>query len=276
MVSDFYLQKRLEDAIDDFLATTALWSVQWFNKPKFHLLVHLLRHIRRFGPAILMATEGFESFNFVIQLRSILSNRHAPSVDIAAAMSFMHAVCHLVSGGFMESQGVDSLDVNRRQSGPEVQRLLDDMIFLKFMGMTNLRSKNLMGHVTFLQGQPSIPWRHTQVVAKGYNIPQAQLDDIVDYCASVKLANGDTARLMGFVLVQAPQERQDAAAKILLGCIEEIIQQENGPVIVLLTEWDILDRVLPYCMPSVHVTRHCIAVAVQVRIIIQIGRAILT
>ncbi|KAI0054859.1 hypothetical protein BV25DRAFT_1766987, partial [Artomyces pyxidatus] len=91
---------RLEDAISDFLAATALWTTQWFNKPKFHLLVHLPEHIRRFGPAILYATEAFESYNFVIRLRSINSNRHTPSIDIARAFNHLHAVRHLVSGGY--------------------------------------------------------------------------------------------------------------------------------------------------------------------------------
>ncbi|KAL1713293.1 hypothetical protein EV715DRAFT_182616, partial [Schizophyllum commune] len=82
-----------------FLACTALWSKSWFNKPKFHLLLHLPRHIRRFGPAILFATESFESYNAVIRLRSVHSNRHAPSHDIAMQFSHLHAVRHLLSGG---------------------------------------------------------------------------------------------------------------------------------------------------------------------------------
>ncbi|KAI0696470.1 hypothetical protein C8T65DRAFT_535376, partial [Cerioporus squamosus] len=74
---------------------------QWFNKPKFHLFVHLLNHIRRFGPAILYSTETFESYNLVIRLRSVNSNKHAPSLDIAQSFSHMHAVRHLVSGGYI-------------------------------------------------------------------------------------------------------------------------------------------------------------------------------
>ncbi|KAJ7128710.1 hypothetical protein C8R44DRAFT_558080, partial [Mycena epipterygia] len=47
----------LNDSVFDFLTATALWNTQWFNKPKFHLFVHLPEHIRRFGPLILYATE---------------------------------------------------------------------------------------------------------------------------------------------------------------------------------------------------------------------------
>lgn len=72
---------------------------QWFNKPKFHVLLHLPDHIRRFGPAMLFATEGFESFNAVIREASVHSNRHAPSRDIAAQMARRNRVRHLLSGG---------------------------------------------------------------------------------------------------------------------------------------------------------------------------------
>ncbi|KAJ7697713.1 hypothetical protein B0H17DRAFT_831191, partial [Mycena rosella] len=91
----------LNHAVSDFLSATALWNTQWFNKPKFHLFVHLVEHIRRFGPLILYATESFESFNLVIRLRSIHSTKHAPSLDIATAFSHLHAVRHLVSGGYV-------------------------------------------------------------------------------------------------------------------------------------------------------------------------------
>lgn len=58
-------------------------------KPKLHILVHLISHIRRFGPAPLFSTEIFECFNAVLRTCSVLSNHHAPSRDIAIAMSDM-------------------------------------------------------------------------------------------------------------------------------------------------------------------------------------------
>ena len=75
------------------------WSPQWFNKTKFHFLNHLLDHIRRFGPAILFATEAFESFNAVIRAWCINSNRLAPSRDAATRASHLARVRHLISGG---------------------------------------------------------------------------------------------------------------------------------------------------------------------------------
>ncbi|KAL1697699.1 hypothetical protein EV121DRAFT_168816, partial [Schizophyllum commune] len=48
---------NLEAAVHDFLVCTALWTTQWFNKPKFHVLLHITEHVRRFGPALHCATE---------------------------------------------------------------------------------------------------------------------------------------------------------------------------------------------------------------------------
>ncbi|RDX40509.1 hypothetical protein OH76DRAFT_1506754, partial [Lentinus brumalis] len=91
---------RLKQAIDTFLDVTCKLTPRWFNKPKFHILLHLPDHIRRFGPAMLFATEGFESFNAVIRSHSIHSNHRAPSRDIALAMAQSNRIRHLLSGGY--------------------------------------------------------------------------------------------------------------------------------------------------------------------------------
>ncbi|KAF7325590.1 hypothetical protein MKEN_00408600 [Mycena kentingensis (nom. inval.)] len=94
---------ELEKSINHFLDCTCRLSLNWFNKPKFHIILHLPSHIRRFGPAMLFATEGFESFNAIIRSCSVHSNRHAPSRDIAARMARGNRLRHLLSGGFFRS-----------------------------------------------------------------------------------------------------------------------------------------------------------------------------
>ncbi|KAJ3829433.1 hypothetical protein F5880DRAFT_396644 [Lentinula raphanica] len=89
----------LEREIEQFLLYAAKWSIRWFNKPKFHILVHLPAHIRRFGPAMLFATEVFESYNAIIRAKSIHSNRLAPSRDIALAFAKQNRIRHMLSGG---------------------------------------------------------------------------------------------------------------------------------------------------------------------------------
>jgi hypothetical protein len=68
--------------------------------------LHLPEHIRRFGPAILFATEAFESFNAIIRAKSVHSNRHAPSRDIALAFAQSNRIRHLLSGGLFNIQSL--------------------------------------------------------------------------------------------------------------------------------------------------------------------------
>ena len=70
------------------------------TKPKLHILPHVLQDIRNFGPAILYSTEVFECFNAVFRFCSILSNHHAPSLDIARALADLERFKHVVSGGW--------------------------------------------------------------------------------------------------------------------------------------------------------------------------------
>lgn len=138
-------EKQLEHAITDFLAATALWSTQWFNKPKSHLFLHLPFYIRRFGPAILYATEGFKSYNFLIRLRSVHSNRHAPSADIAEAFSFLHAVRHLASSGYVFADAAEGRQTTARQAGQGVRRMVEDKIFRHLMGMDGVVDLDKIG-----------------------------------------------------------------------------------------------------------------------------------
>ncbi|KAF7320450.1 hypothetical protein MKEN_00829900 [Mycena kentingensis (nom. inval.)] len=94
---------ELEQCISHFLNCACRLSINWFNKPKFHVILHLPDHIRRFGPAMLFATEGFESFNAIIRSCSIHSNRHAPSRDIATRMARGNRLRHLLSGGLFRA-----------------------------------------------------------------------------------------------------------------------------------------------------------------------------
>ncbi|KAJ6574502.1 hypothetical protein B0H19DRAFT_933157, partial [Mycena capillaripes] len=48
-------------------------------KPKFHIFLHLPPHIRRCRPAILFATEAFESFNVIIRTKCVYSNAPHPT-----------------------------------------------------------------------------------------------------------------------------------------------------------------------------------------------------
>ncbi|KAJ7110945.1 hypothetical protein C8R44DRAFT_742719 [Mycena epipterygia] len=177
---------HLEDAVFDFLAATAMWNTQWFNKPKFHLFVHLVPHIRRFGPLILYATETFESFNLVIRLRSVHSTKHAPSLDIGASFAHLHAIRHLVSGGFVLNDTNGLPLPFPRQAGPQVTALLDDDEFLKFMSMTGLKEDSRAGFYTPLHG--ACAWDETLASQIG-RVEEILVEDL-------------TSRLLGVLVSQ--------------------------------------------------------------------------
>ena len=112
-------QHILEEEIEGFLLRTARWTSQWFNKPKVHIFIHLPSHIRRFGPAILFATEAFESFDAVIRrAKSIHSNRQAPSRDIGRAFAQGNRMRHLLSGGYFIPKEDDKLPLSPETRPP--------------------------------------------------------------------------------------------------------------------------------------------------------------
>ncbi|KAJ6574068.1 hypothetical protein B0H19DRAFT_1208170 [Mycena capillaripes] len=104
--------------INHFLTCAARWTTRWFNKPKFHILLHLPAHIRRFGPAILFATEAFKSFNAIIRAKSVHSNCHAPSRDIARAFAQGNRIRHLLSGGLFMKPSLADRDWAHAGPGP--------------------------------------------------------------------------------------------------------------------------------------------------------------
>lgn len=127
-------------------------------KPKLHILLHLPKSIRRFGPAIGFSTELFESFNGVFRLCSIYSNRQSPSRDIAQKFASMGRVKHLVSGGWW-------LEQNRwNQPGIAVRQFMQQHTFIqKYMGWS-YRPRNVPGSAhlpTKKECEHTIEWSGT-------------------------------------------------------------------------------------------------------------------
>ena len=91
------------------------------NKMKLHVLTHLPEDIRRFGPAGLYIVEGFEGWNRIWRLCSVLSNHHSPSRDIAIKLCKAERIKHLLSGGFW----YDKDSRTYMQAGEAVRRLFE-------------------------------------------------------------------------------------------------------------------------------------------------------
>jgi hypothetical protein len=99
-------QADLQICIDNVLDLWALIDpARIVTKYKLHVLPHLPTDIRRFGPPILYATEGFECWNVIFRLCSVLSNHQAPSRDIGITLADMERFKHQVSGGWWKPSG---------------------------------------------------------------------------------------------------------------------------------------------------------------------------
>ena len=119
-------QESVKDAVDYFLDCVASWTPRWFNKPKFHVLLHIIEHISRFGPPHTYATETFESYNSLIRDFSIHSNRQAPSRDIGYGFANANRIRHLVSGAkFMLYEDATATTASKETSRSASSRLYD-------------------------------------------------------------------------------------------------------------------------------------------------------
>jgi hypothetical protein len=87
---------------------------------EYHLLTHAVDDIRRCGPLVGVATENYESFNVIFRHCSILSNRLAPSRDIAYQLAKQERFKHLMSGGWWKDS--KEADGSWRQGGPALQQ----------------------------------------------------------------------------------------------------------------------------------------------------------
>ncbi|KAI9103972.1 hypothetical protein DFS34DRAFT_682949 [Phlyctochytrium arcticum] len=74
----------LQRAITALFAAVCDIDHKIFSRRKYHALVHLTEDVRRFGPAVLFATEKFESFNPIVRVQLAHTNRHAPSKDVSS------------------------------------------------------------------------------------------------------------------------------------------------------------------------------------------------
>ncbi|KAJ8518506.1 hypothetical protein ONZ45_g4413 [Pleurotus djamor] len=203
----------LKTEINHFLLCTAQWTTCWFNEPKFHILLHLPEHIRRFGPAILFATEAFESYNAVIRAKSVHSNRHAPSRDIARAFAQGNRIRHLLSGGFFPDIEM-AKPPDTFASDRSAWRTINS-----YLGHAE-RSLPTTG-ACVSDRQPPRPFAETQMAL------YLQLDvpsQVVGFVSMV-LANNDTCKLNDYVLL-----RDSGGWAAFVGMVKEILHNITLPI----------------------------------------------
>ncbi|KAK7438400.1 hypothetical protein VKT23_018013 [Stygiomarasmius scandens] len=268
-----YLQ-QLQVAIDNFLNCTARWTPRWFNKPKFHILLHLPEHIRRFGPSILFATETFESFNAIIRGFSIHSNRQAPSRDIAFEFAGLNRVRHLLSGGwFLDPEKLIPRHLQHIQDapkkedfctiGPLPRQLIDNDMYLRKMTGIIPKVANTSGcYVHFQPKTLALMWAETEMSKFVYDADYSR--HAWKKCTSFHLS-GTTCRLDSVVVIRTPTGRK-ALAKVLelLQATDDSQSIEEGIPSLILIQTIAITHVSPiYHMPRLNFLPHYSAVRYQ-------------
>ena len=130
-----FLQNDVEVAASNVIDTFAVIDpTKILTKVKLHLLTHLRADIRRFGPLVGCSTEVFEAFNAVFRQCSILSNRQAPSRDIAMQFGKQEGFKHRVVGGWWKTSDRDWVQVR-----PGVKRfVVNNLEILENVGLSSM------------------------------------------------------------------------------------------------------------------------------------------
>lgn len=116
-----YLEE-LKVSVNCFLNHLTSMTGQWTNKPKFHMLTHLVDSVERFGPPSLVSSERFESHNGVTRAASVHSNHLSPGRDIATSRNNERLLRALLSGATLYDADLQT----HTRAGPAVRKLFQD------------------------------------------------------------------------------------------------------------------------------------------------------
>lgn len=190
-------RQRLLYATQKAIIAIAKMDFSYLNRIKFHLLLHLVDHVQRFGPAMLTSVEKFESYNGITRKMGLFTNRHSPSHDIAATFGNWHAIRHLISGGSWK----ESASGRWVRAGDGLTRLFENKLVQQLMGYTRRASKHPIRRL----------WKQLQVVQLGntesMELCPIQIDALGDgetlVCTyeRVSTLSGEMCRLNSFVML---------------------------------------------------------------------------
>ncbi|KAI9435019.1 hypothetical protein BJY52DRAFT_1131296, partial [Lactarius psammicola] len=274
---------HLETAITEFLFCVICWTPCWFNKLKFHFILHLPAHIRRFGPAVLFATETFESYNAIIRGKSVdnvHSNCLAPSRDIALAFAHYSQVWHLLSGGphffcdseqswkYLQAFGSShtnlgnalSIDAGRAGIWQQVTSVAPQMLLNQHSATPSYVGPSLSVNSHMARHFPTFPPSLSPP-------PLVSLSSTYFMATSITLLNGDICHLGDWVLFSLIADSIEPPG---LGRIREIAvsinvtrtQQYPRLDAILLQQADVAGCVGPYQVPRISVGDNWAAVDV--------------
>ncbi|KDQ53223.1 hypothetical protein JAAARDRAFT_49941 [Jaapia argillacea MUCL 33604] len=213
----------LKLAIDNVLNVFAVIDpTKIWKKIKLHLLVHIIEDVQRFGPIIGRSTEVFECFNAIFQFCAILSNRLAPSHDIAIQLADQESFKQRITGGMWKQP-----DDEWVRASPKICGFLE-------------KHHILQNHLRWMVTKPVIPgaaillpekkrqelmWCNT-AVSKAINPPTHNEGSSWLSCHKVTASTGDICKLSSWVFVCSPFDVNIKGSSIL-GQINEIIQAKD-------------------------------------------------
>ncbi|KAJ8073264.1 hypothetical protein PM082_020136 [Marasmius tenuissimus] len=261
-----YLAK-LSSTIQAFLNITAECSPSiLISKPKFHFLVHLPAHIRRFGPALIFSTERYESFNHVFRLSCIYSNRQAPSRDSCMAFASQDITKHIVTGGYWR-------DPSSRKwvhaGGAVLYHMQENKIFRRLLAVPEISEADIKAGGVKLASAgiagsagttPTAKWEATKA-SNAFNVDSFSAPFSLEngnylLASSFRAANGDQVHPNDFVAFHASGKIQVAQTKEILVRDEEL----SKVAVVTLDLFDFLNEPhdllrMPVLRPSNGITQ---------------------
>ncbi|KAH9823187.1 hypothetical protein DFH28DRAFT_1078255 [Melampsora americana] len=180
---------ELQSRIDIFLINLIGINARWVNKPKFHMLTHLPESIQRYGPAPLVGTEPFESFNGVTRKASVHSNCQSPGHDIADTFNTHQLLKMFMSKSAFYDQELDALTTagpeltSHLLNNAEIQHSLGRNLKVEkehdFIAGKMLSSHSIPSHL--LNSHPHISWKQIDSLTLT-NCQKVEKDDFLLVC----------------------------------------------------------------------------------------------
>ncbi|KAK4700902.1 hypothetical protein P7C70_g5343, partial [Phenoliferia sp. Uapishka_3] len=144
---------QIDVAVAAFLAATVLTDIDWLNRRKFHLPIHMARCFQRIGPALLASTQKQESYNGVFREHSTYSSKRNPGYEIGLAFAHHNRFQHVISGGYFRAGRTGKW----RQAGSKARELFSTNPRVR--GLLGMKDdvKNPPGHLVFRLAPPPDP-----------------------------------------------------------------------------------------------------------------------
>ncbi|KAI9103924.1 hypothetical protein DFS34DRAFT_668358 [Phlyctochytrium arcticum] len=154
----------LRNATHQFFIATGNIAPDLFGRRKYHMLVHLLKTVRTFGPARGTESQKFESYNGVTREQIIHTNWQYPSRDVAAFFINYRTVRHIFCGGFWKEGD------HCTRGGDGLHELFDDQSMQELLGFKKSydnEGKTTLGSMWGKRDKHPVPFSSTEAYQRG-------------------------------------------------------------------------------------------------------------